>query len=155
MTAMAAKNADEIAYRRDVINSAVAKKRAETPDVLLARNAVDAAPSPHSNSSGAEGMSFPPLSNSTTPAGSPGGPGRRRPLSKHMSVLEATHREDSLSWKSTNIEFFDTLVKDFAPPLLQPTRSMHERIKTMEERAMWNAHKMTHHRHHLGTLRVP
>jgi hypothetical protein len=154
MSAMAARNNDEISYRRDVIDSAFAKKRsANVSDSVSASSAIDLSPTYSNQSSAREGVSFPPLSSAADVAATPLGSRKRQPLPKYTSVLEATHKKDSLSWQSTNVEFWDTMVKDYAPPLLQPTRSMKDRLQTMEERAMWNAHKMSHHRHHLAGIR--
>eukprot|EP00927_Polykrikos_kofoidii_P055158 TRINITY_DN49447_c0_g1_i1.p1 TRINITY_DN49447_c0_g1~~TRINITY_DN49447_c0_g1_i1.p1 ORF type:complete len:260 (-),score=42.32 TRINITY_DN49447_c0_g1_i1:64-843(-) len=145
------RNAEEIGYRRFIIDAAVTRKREQEgfeSEAVPAQSSSGAMR--NSRSTGSLLVSSASLTTSTAarPLLTQHRQSRTVQPQKYLDMLESAQGRE----RSSKLEFDETLSKEVAPPLLPPTRSLADRLNTFEERAMWNSHQMSRNRRHLDEV---
>jgi len=160
---VASRNADEMAHRRGVLD--IAKRdhhgSASSGHGSSSFNHSSAVASA-SSFGGAmqQHVSMPSLTNTGGSSFETFGPGfagddwttlerRRKPNQTYLDIIDGARGQGD----SFKLEWSETLSKDIPPSLISPTAPMKERFDHFEKLAMWNAHRMSHHRKQLVDLR--
>lgn len=158
---VASRNADEMAHRRGVLD--IAKRdhhgSGSSPHGSSSFNHSSAVASASSFGAMQQHGSMPSLTTSIG-GGSSFAPEfagdnwkererRRKPNQTYLDMIDGARGQGS----SFKLEWSETLNSDFPPALMSPTAPMHERFAHFEKLAMWNAHRMSHHRKQLADLR--
>eukprot|EP00928_Gymnodinium_smaydae_P040063 TRINITY_DN27235_c0_g1_i2.p1 TRINITY_DN27235_c0_g1~~TRINITY_DN27235_c0_g1_i2.p1 ORF type:complete len:368 (+),score=61.74 TRINITY_DN27235_c0_g1_i2:58-1104(+) len=133
--------ADEIAYRRDVLDDVYARRQRDT-----ATSEWPQLPGPPPSLSSPLGAS---RTGTTSPKSLLATVSRRPVPTKYMQMLREGR---SPGIPSQSLEFSGTLTQEVAPALPSPTRSVRERLNAFEHVLMWNSHQMSHHQVHLDDV---